>query len=58
MIQVECIGSTHGILLSELWYNPDDRVTRQAAGNRQQDVRWLQVRPLIHSTDSPASILF
>ena len=44
MIQVECIGSTHGILLSELWYNSDDRVTRQAVGDRQQDVRWLQVR--------------
>ena len=47
MIYVECIGSTNGNLLSELWYEYDDRVTRQAVsdlGDRQQDVRWLQVR--------------
>ena len=45
MIQVECIGSTHGNLLSELLYESDDHVTRQAAASdRQQDVRWLQVR--------------
>ena len=29
--------------LSEVWYESDDRVTRQAASDRQQDVRWLQV---------------
>ena len=37
MIPVECIDSTHSNLLS------DDRVTRQATSDRQQDVRWLQV---------------
>ena len=38
-IRVECIGSTHGNLLSEPWYESDDCVT---VG--QQGVRWLQVR--------------
>ena len=39
MIQVECIGSMHGNLLSELWYKSDDRVTlRQAISDRQQDL--------------------
>ena len=42
-IQVECIGSTRGNLLSEPWYGSDDRVTRQAASDCQQSVRWLQV---------------
>ena len=42
-IEVECIGSTHGNLLSELWYESDDDVKRKAASDRQQDVRWLQV---------------
>ena len=42
--QVEWIGSTHANLLFELWYESDDCVTRQAASDRQQDVRWLQVR--------------
>ena len=44
MIQVECIGSTHGYLLSELWDESDDRITRQTESDRQQDVRWLQIR--------------
>ena len=43
MIQVECIGSTHGSLLSKLWYESDNRVTRQATSDRQQDICWLQV---------------
>ena len=38
-IQVECIGSTHGNLLSELWYKSGDRVTREATSDSQQDVR-------------------
>ena len=32
-IQVECIGSTHGNLLSESWYKSDDHVTRQAVSD-------------------------
>ena len=33
-IQVECIGSTHDNLLSQLWpYESDVRVTRQAASD-------------------------
>ena len=28
------VGSTHGNLLSELWYESDGRVTRQAASER------------------------
>ena len=32
-IRVECIGSTHGNLLSEPWYESDDCVTRQAASD-------------------------
>ena len=43
-VQVGCIGSTHGYLLSGLWGESGGRVTRQAAGGRQRDVRWLQVR--------------
>ena len=33
--QVECIGSTHGNLLSdsEPWYESDNRMTRQAASD-------------------------
>ena len=44
-IQVECIGSMHGYLLSELWDESDDRVTRQAARVTVSGmyVRWLQV---------------
>ena len=43
--EVECIGSTHSNLLSVLNYGDksDDRVTRQAASDRQQDVLWLRV---------------
>ena len=33
-IQGEYIGSTHSNLLYELWYESDDRVTRQAASER------------------------
>ena len=32
-IQVECIGSTHDNLLSELWYESDDHVARQATSD-------------------------
>ena len=42
-IQVECIGSTHHNLLSEPWYESDDRMTRQVASNSWTRVRWLQV---------------
>ena len=34
------IGSMHGNLLSELWYESDDHVTKQTASDRQQNVRW------------------
>ena len=44
MVQVECICSTNNNLLSELWYESDDHVTRQCTSGRQQDVHWLQVR--------------
>ena len=37
------VGSSHGNILSELWYESDDHVTRQAASDRQQDVCCLQV---------------
>ena len=40
-IQVECLGSTNGNLLSEPCYESDDRVTRQAVSDSQH---WLQVR--------------
>ena len=40
-IQVEFVGITHGNLLFEPWFESDDRVTRQAASDEQQDVRWL-----------------
>ena len=43
MIQVECIGSTHGNFFSELWYKSDNRVTRKVMSDSQQDVHWLQV---------------
>ena len=39
------VGSTHGNLLSELWDESDDRETRQAASDRQQDVRWVMYPP-------------
>ena len=35
---VECIGSMHSNLLSEPWYESDDRVTRQAASDRHSRV--------------------
>ena len=41
MTQVECIGSTHDYLLSELWYKSDDCVTRQATSDRQQNAHTL-----------------
>ena len=33
MIQVECIGNTYGNILSEPWYESDNRGTRQAASD-------------------------
>ena len=62
-IEVECICSMHGNLLSELWYESDDDMKRKAASDRQQDVHWLQVCTpgmIAHAygTDSPASSWF
>ena len=38
MSELECIGSTHGNLLSDK--SMDDCVTRQAVSGREQHVRW------------------
>ena len=39
-IQVEFVGSMHGNLLSEPWYESDDCMTRQAASDGQQVCIW------------------
>ena len=62
-IQVECIGSSHGNLLSEPWYESDNRVKRQAASESRTAGCMLGsgthlARLLIHSMDSPASSWF
>ena len=45
-IQVECIGRTHGNLLSyQTMVRSDDRVTRQATSDRQQNVWWQGLAP-------------
>ena len=36
----ECVGSMHGSLLSELWYESDDHVTRQVMSDMSAGFRY------------------